>query len=56
MVTGVGENKITVTDDFKMVRDRSQCMVRTQTQSKDYKIVYDKRVITNNYNTIPYGY
>jgi hypothetical protein len=28
----------------------------TKTESKDYKIVFDKRIITADLNTIPYGY
>ncbi|NYT28705.1 MAG: hypothetical protein H0A76_13165 [Candidatus Thiodubiliella endoseptemdiera] len=51
-----GDKKITVTDEHKISRDQKHSRVVTKTESKDYKIVFDKRIITADLNTIPYGY
>lgn len=56
MVTSGGDKTITVKDEHKLVRDQQNSRIVTKSESKDYKIVFDKRVITANYDTIPYGY
>jgi len=56
MVRGVGEEKITVTNPCKIVRNLKTREILSKPESKDYRIVYTKRVIVDNYNTLPYGY
>ena len=54
MVRGVGPNVITVTDESKIVRSEKKLL--STVQSKDYRIVFDKRVIRDDFTTVPYGY
>lgn len=49
-------NEIICVEDDKIVRDRNKCMLLSTKQTKKHKIVFDKRVIVNEYNTIPYGF
>ena len=56
MVTNAKKENITVTDEHKIARDQKNNRIITSRQTKDYRIVFDKRVITNNFNTVPYGY
>ena len=56
MVRGVGPEIITVDIPFKIVRDRKDRNVITKSETKDYRVVYNKRVIVNNYDTVPYGF
>ncbi|XP_052813916.1 uncharacterized protein LOC128240969 [Mya arenaria] len=56
MVTGKGDECVTVVDENKIVRNPSTGHVITKRETKDYRIVFDKRVIADNYNTYPYGY
>ena len=46
---------VKVIDENKIVRNPDTCHIITKTESKDYKIVFDKRVITKEYCTLPYG-
>lgn len=55
MVTGQRSDKITVVDDFKICRDQSRNILLSRVEHKDYKIVFDKRIIKENYETVPYG-
>jgi len=56
MVRGVGDDKITVTNPCKIVRNLKTREILSKSESKDYRIVYTKRVIVDNYDTLPYGY
>ena len=46
---------ISVVDEFKMRRNPSTGHIITTKESKDYKIVFDKRVISEGLKTFPYG-
>jgi hypothetical protein len=46
-------HKISVDIPFKIVRDRNIKSVLTRSESKDYRVVYSKRVIVNHFDTLP---
>ena len=48
--------KVTVDIPFKITRDKKEKSIVTKRMRKDYRVVYNKRVITENYETLPYGY
>ena len=47
---------LTVHIPFKIARNRNDKNVVTRREDKDYRIVYTKRVIVNNFDTLPYGF
>ena len=50
------EAKVTIDMPFKITRDKKEKNIVTKKMKKDYRLVYDKRVITENYETLPYGF
>ena len=50
------EAKVTVDIPFNITRDKKGKNIITKRMKKDYRVVYNKRVITENYETLPYGY
>lgn len=56
IVTGMGRDCVSVVDEHKIVRNPSTGQVITKREVKDYKIVFDKGVITDSHCTKPYGY
>ena len=47
---------LTVHIPFKIARNTNDKNVITRREDKDYRIVYTKRVIVNNFDTLPYGF
>ena len=50
------EGKVTVDIPFKITRDKKKKKIITKRMKKDYRVVYNKRVVKDNYGTVPYGY
>ena len=55
-VSGDRHEKVTITIPHKITRDRKERNIVTKRTKKDYRVVYNKRVVKNNYETVPYGY
>ena len=52
-----GENEtVQVYEPNRIVRDKINKTLHSTSMTKMYKVVYDKRVIRNNFKTYPYGY
>lgn len=39
-----------------IIRDKSQWLIETGPLKKTLKVVYDKRVLVDDYKTLPYGF
>ena len=50
------QDKVTVNIPYKITRDKKERNIVTKRTKKDYRIVYNKRVVKENYETVPYGY
>ena len=50
------QNKVTINIPYKITRDKKERNIVTKRTKKDYRIVYNKRVVKENYETVPYGY
>ena len=50
------QDKVTINIPYKITRDKKEKNIVTKSMKKDYRIVYNKRVVKDNYETVPYGY
>ena len=55
MVVRADGTSVTITNPKRIARDTEHCII-TRTEKKDFRAVYTKRVIRENYVTYPYGY
>ena len=53
---GDRHEKVTITIPYKITRDKKEKNIVTKRTKKDYRVVYNKRVVKENYETVPYGY
>ena len=54
LITSPDPSTIPIHEPYKIVRKEGG--LYSVQQKKDYRMVYDKRVLLPNYNTIPYGW
>jgi hypothetical protein len=51
-----GLQKISVKNDNKITRDKKTFEIENRVESKDFKLVYNKRVLFPDFTTLPYGH
>ena len=56
VVDGDRHEKLTINIPYKITRDKMEKNIVTKRTKKDYRVVYNKRVVKENYETVPYGY
>ena len=56
VVDGAHNEKVTIIIPNKITRDKKEKHIVTKRTKKDYRVVYNKRVVNENYETVPYGY
>ena len=56
VIDGDRHEKVTINIPYKITRDKKEKNIVTKRTKKDYRIVYNKRVVKGNYETVPYGY
>ena len=56
VIDGDRHEKVTITIPYKITRDKKEKNIVTKRTKKDYRVVYNKRVVRENYETVPYGY
>lgn len=56
MINNNKTSVVTVQNDYKIVRDSNTTEIVTRKENKDYKLVFDKRVLQKNLTSVPYGY
>ena len=56
VIDGDRNEKVTITIPYKITRDKKEKNIVTKRTKKDYRVVYNKRIVKDNYETVPYGY
>ena len=56
VIDGARNEKVTINIPNKITRDKKEKHIVTKRTKKDYRVVYNKRVVNENYETVPYGY
>ena len=56
MVIQGSRDTITVTNPSKICRDPQKAVIYNRVEEKNFRMVYTKRHITEDLNTLPYGY
>lgn len=56
MITTNETSVVTVQNDYKIARDSNRTEIVTRKENKDYKLVFDKRVLQTDLTSVPYGY
>lgn len=56
MITANEKLILTVRNDYKIARDTKTTEIVTKKENKDYKLVFDKRVLRKDLTSVPYGY
>ena len=56
VVTSSDEKTINIHTPWKIVRDSKTKNVKTRTENKLYRKVYNKRVVIEDFDTVPYGF
>ena len=56
VLDGDRNEKVTINIPHKITRDKKEKHIVTKRTKKDYRVVYNKRVVNENYETVPYGY
>ena len=56
VIDGARHEKVTITIPHKITRDKKEKNIVTKRTKKDYRVIYNKRVVKENYETVPYGY
>ena len=54
--TSEEDEKVTIDMAYKIIRNKKEKSIVTKRMKKDYRVVYNKRVVKENYETLPYGY
>ena len=49
-------NQTIEVEQNKFIRDKHNWSIRTETMLKKYRQVYDKRILFDNFETLPFGY
>lgn len=55
-ITSNGTSVVTVRNDYKIARDSKMTEIITRKELKDYKLVFDKRILQRGLISVPYGY
>lgn len=53
-ITLTGKSVVTVQNDYKIARDSKRTEIITKKENKDYKLVFDKRILQRGLISVPY--